>query len=89
MIVYRCSKCGKIIYAYYYGKDFLGVPTPSEVRAMLGGICPYCKKPLKKPTLEDVKIYPREEVLKNKKLVMELQRISKQQIQVLDQSSKP
>jgi len=46
-IVYRCSKCGKVLYVFeFVGQDYFGIPSPSELHAKLGGLCPYCGKPL-------------------------------------------
>jgi len=75
--LYRCSRCGKILYVFWeVGQDCFGVPTPSEVASMYDGVCPYCGKPLGEKC--EVKVYSKEEALKNKRLVKELQRISKQ-----------
>ena len=76
-IVYRCSKCGKIIYVFWkVGQNYYGVPTPSELASMCGGICPYCGKPLNtKPDISDVKIYTKRDL--PKELAKELQKLPK------------
>ena len=54
-IVYRCKCCGKVLYVFpYVGHESYGVKTPSEIISMYGGMCPYCFKPLERPTHEDV-----------------------------------
>ncbi len=47
-VIYRCSNCGKPIYVFLRaGQDYYGIPTPSELAARVGGVCPYCGKPIK------------------------------------------
>ncbi len=46
-VVYRCSRCGAIVYVFRRaGQDYYGIPTPSELHARLGGVCPNCGKEL-------------------------------------------
>jgi len=40
-VVYRCGRCGCILYEFHYG-DPRGVPTPSELLERIGGRCPCC-----------------------------------------------
>ncbi len=56
-VIFRCSKCGKILYAFNrVGQDYYGIPTPSEVISLYGGVCPHCGSRLKIPTVNDIKI---------------------------------
>ncbi|MHC1628931.1 MAG: hypothetical protein ACXQTI_08890 [Candidatus Nezhaarchaeales archaeon] len=76
--MYRCSKCGKILYVFWrVGQSSYGVPTPSELASMYGGICPRCGKPLniKPDPLKDVKIYTKRDL--PKELAKELQKLPK------------
>ncbi|MCS7111795.1 MAG: hypothetical protein N3E36_07225 [Sulfolobales archaeon] len=42
-IIYKCSKCNSIVYAFIRaGQDYYGVPSPSELIVRVGGICPNC-----------------------------------------------
>ena len=46
-VVYRCSKCGKIIYVFWRsGQNYFGVPSPSELAEWNWGRCPHCGKPI-------------------------------------------
>ncbi len=56
-VVYRCSKCGYVLYTFSrVGQDYYGIPSPSELLAKLGGVCPSCGKPLsRKPIRVEVK----------------------------------
>jgi len=54
-VVYRCSRCGFILYVFArVGQTTSGLRTPSEIIYMYGGQCPRCGKPLKKPRLNNV-----------------------------------
>ncbi len=56
-VIFRCSKCGKILYVFNrVGQDYYGIPTPSEVISLYGGVCPQCGSKLKIPTVNDIKI---------------------------------
>lgn len=56
-VIFRCSKCGKILYVFNrVGQDYYGIPTPSEVISLYGGVCPHCGSRLKIPTVNNVKI---------------------------------
>jgi len=66
-IVYRCGSCGFILHVFVkVGQNSYGVPTPTEIAAWYGGICPYCGSPLHQPSLDDITIKPdgREELLR-------------------------
>lgn len=61
-VIYRCGRCGKIIYVFKkVGQTVIGVPSPSELAIMFDGVCPYCGKPLntKPDPLKDIKVYGR------------------------------
>lgn len=46
-----------ILYVHpYVGCTSWGIPTPSEVIDMYGGICPRCGRKLEKPTFKDITI---------------------------------
>ncbi|MCS7367624.1 MAG: DUF572 domain-containing protein [archaeon YNP-WB-062] len=46
-VVYKCSKCGTIIYKFMRaGQDYYGIPSPSELMIRVGNACPNCGKPL-------------------------------------------
>jgi len=46
-VVYICSRCKKPVYIFERaGQDYYGIPTPSELYAKLGGVCPHCGKTL-------------------------------------------
>lgn len=46
-IVYRCGNCGYIFHVFLrVGQNSYGVPTPSELASMYGGVCPRCGKPI-------------------------------------------
>ncbi len=56
-VIFRCSRCGKILYVFNrVGQDYYGIPTPSEVISLYGGVCPQCGSKLRIPTVNDVKI---------------------------------
>ena len=56
-VIFRCSKCGKILYVFNrVGQDYFGIPTPSEVISLYGGVCPQCGSRLKIPSVNDIKI---------------------------------
>ncbi len=59
-VVYRCSRCGYILYVFVrVGQNSYGVPTPSELANQYGGVCPRCGKPLNtKPSYKDIVIEP-------------------------------
>ena len=78
-VVYRCSRCGKIIYVFWkVGQNYYGAPTPQELSEMLGGICPYCGKPLNTELnpLRDIEVYGKRDL--PKELAKELQKLPKQ-----------
>ena len=58
MIVYRCRGCGYPLYVFPKVGHCGGLPTPTEVIAMVGGYCPRCGRRLSKPTIDDVSIRP-------------------------------
>ncbi|HIP56580.1 MAG TPA: hypothetical protein EYH02_00700 [Ignisphaera aggregans] len=60
-VIYRCSRCKNVIYTFARaGQDYYGIPTPSELSARLGGVCPYCGKTLSTNVdLSNVSIRPR------------------------------
>ena len=61
MIVYRCRVCGYVLYVVRrVGQDSYGVPTPSEVIRMYGGVCPRCGHRLGRPGPGDVTVAPRQ-----------------------------
>lgn len=46
-VVFVCSNCGRILYVFKRaGQDYYGIPTPSELASRIGGVCPYCGKPI-------------------------------------------
>ncbi len=54
---YRCRHCGAVLWEFkYVGQDYYGLPSPSEVMNVYGGICPVCKRELRAPSTEDIKI---------------------------------
>ena len=54
-VVYRCSSCGFPLYVFVrVGQSTSGIPTPSQVIYMHGGVCPRCGKPLRPPSLRDI-----------------------------------
>ncbi len=56
-VKYICRKCGYVLWEFKrVGQDCYGLPTPSEVIAFYGGICPNCKRELSKPTLNDIHV---------------------------------
>jgi len=56
-VVYRCKNCGYILYVFWrVGQDSYGVPTPSELISIYGGVCPRCGHRLEKPGLDDVEV---------------------------------
>lgn len=57
MIVYRCRVCGYVLYVVLrVGQDSYGVPTPSEVIRMYGGVCPRCGHRLGKSGPGDITV---------------------------------
>ena len=58
MIVYRCKGCGYVLYMFPRVGRYGGLPTPSEVIAMVGGFCPRCGRRLQKPSIDDVVVRP-------------------------------
>jgi len=56
-IVFKCKRCGHVLYAVTGSKsDYLGVPSSAEVIGWHGGRCPKCGKKLELPKPEDVKV---------------------------------
>ncbi len=54
---YICRHCGTVLWEFkHVGQDYYGLPTPTEVMNVYGGICPNCKRELRKPDLEDIRI---------------------------------
>ncbi len=54
---YVCRHCGYLLWEFkHVGQDCYGLPSPSEIIAFYGGICPRCKRELSKPTLRDITI---------------------------------
>ena len=54
-VVYRCSHCGRVLYVHWrVGQNSYGVPTPSEIIARNGGVCPYCGHRLGRPSIDDI-----------------------------------
>lgn len=48
-VVYRCIKCGSIIFAFLRaGQDYYGIPSPSELFVRMGSKCPNCGRDLEK-----------------------------------------
>jgi len=64
-VVYRCSSCGFILYVHWrVGQSSYGVPTPSEIVSMYGGVCPRCGHRLNtKPSIDDVDVVARRELV--------------------------
>ncbi|MCS7128483.1 MAG: hypothetical protein N3E36_04995 [Sulfolobales archaeon] len=59
-VKYVCHNCGHILWEFTrVGQDYYGMPTPSEVYNAYGGICPSCKRSLKKPSEASVSIRAR------------------------------
>ncbi len=56
-VVYKCRNCGTILHVFYkVGQDYYGIPTPSEVISLFGGVCPRCGSKLRIPQLQDIRI---------------------------------
>jgi len=56
-VVYRCSNCGFVLYVFTrVGETTRGISSPGSVIALYGGVCPRCGKPLRLPTLRDIKV---------------------------------
>lgn len=56
-VKYRCRHCGYVLWEFkHVGQDCYGLPTPTEVMNVYGGICPNCKRELRSPGLNDIKI---------------------------------
>ena len=55
-IVYRCKKCGYVLYVFWRVGSSYGVPTPSEIISRYGGYCPKCGKRLQKPSWQNIVI---------------------------------
>lgn len=56
-VVYRCKHCGTILHVFFkVGQDYYGIPTPSEVISLFGGVCPKCGTRLHVPSLQDIRI---------------------------------
>jgi len=54
---YLCRHCGAILWEFkHVGQDYYGLPTPTEVINVYGGICPNCKRELRRPSLNDIRI---------------------------------
>ncbi len=52
---YVCRRCGYVLWEFkHVGQDCYGLPTPTEVMNVYGGICPRCKRELRKPGLDDI-----------------------------------
>lgn len=46
-VVYKCYKCGSIIFIFLRaGQDYYGVPSPSELFVRIGDKCPNCGRQL-------------------------------------------
>jgi predicted RNA-binding Zn-ribbon protein involved in translation (DUF1610 family) len=44
-VIYKCAKCGTIIYRFMRaGQDYYGIPSPSELMIRIGSTCPNCGK---------------------------------------------
>lgn len=55
VVVYRCRYCGYILYVHWrVGQNSYGVPMPSEIADMYGGVCPGCGRWLGRPGPGDV-----------------------------------
>jgi len=55
---YVCKNCGQVLWIFTkVGQDYLGVPSPDELRRIYG-VCPKCKKDIAAPRFEDVIIKP-------------------------------
>ncbi len=60
VVRYVCKHCGYIIWEFReVGQDYYGIPTPSEIMLVTGGICPRCKHELSMPEISNIKIRPR------------------------------
>lgn len=56
-VVYRCKHCGTVLHVFFkVGQDYYGIPTPSEVISLFGGVCPKCGARLHVPSLQDIRI---------------------------------
>ncbi len=56
-VVYKCRNCGTILHVFYkVGQDYYGIPTPSEVISLFGGVCPRCGSKLRVPQLQNIRI---------------------------------
>ncbi len=52
---YVCRHCGELLWEFkHVGQDCYGLPTPTEVMNVYGGICPRCKRELHKPSRGDI-----------------------------------
>jgi len=55
-VKYVCSNCGHVLWVFNkVGQDYLGVPTPDEIRRIYG-VCPVCKSEFVKPSIERIDI---------------------------------
>ncbi len=60
VVRYVCKHCGYVIWEFKeVGQDYYGIPTPSEIMLVTGGVCPRCKHELSIPNIKDIKIRPR------------------------------
>lgn len=56
-VVYRCRQCGTILHVFFkVGQDYYGIPTPSEVISLFGGICPKCGARLHIPSIQNIRV---------------------------------
>jgi len=56
-VVYRCKHCGTILHIFFkVGQDYYGIPTPSEVISLFGGVCPKCGTRLRAPSIQDIHV---------------------------------
>ena len=76
MIVYRCHRCGFILYVFArVGQDSYGAPTPSELISAYGGMCPRCGAPLRPPSIGDIVVKAGDDAkLETKLAIAELER---------------